>query len=65
MRVLPPLFSPYGPDPYRSLGAIRRQVCTFLFEELLRWLIHSGQLDLTQRPGQRRFADFQLRCRSP
>jgi hypothetical protein len=34
-----------------------------LARELLAWLIHSDQLALSQRPGQRRLADFQVNCR--
>ena len=35
------------------------------FAEVLLWLIHSGQIDPKQRPGQRRFAEFAASCRSP
>jgi len=51
-------FSPYGPEPYGSIGAIRRQVCAFLTTELILWLVHSGQIDVTQHPGQRRLKTF-------
>ena len=52
-------FSPYGPDPYRSVGRVRRQVCEFLLTELVRWLVQSGQVDISQPAGQRRLHDGQ------
>ena len=59
-----PLF-PYGPEPYRSIGPIRRQVCEFLLTELLLWLVHSGQLDISQRPGRQRLSDSIAQARGP
>lgn len=59
-----PVF-PYGPEPYQSIGPIRRRICEFLLEELLLWLAHSGRIDLSQRPGQRRLADYLIHCNSP
>jgi SRSO17 transposase len=48
-------FFPYGPEPYRSIGPIRRQVCQFLMEELIRWLVSTGQVDVAISPGRQRF----------
>jgi SRSO17 transposase len=49
-----PLF-PYGPEPYRSIGPIRRKVCEFLLEELVRWLVSTGQVNVSIPPGRQRF----------
>lgn len=51
------LFSPYGPEPYRSVGQVKEQVCRFLFAELVRWLVQSNQINVTQPAGQRRLQD--------
>jgi hypothetical protein len=51
------LFSPYGPEPYRSVGRVREQVCKFLFGELVRWLVLTGQIDLSQPSGRHRLRD--------
>jgi hypothetical protein len=50
-------FFPYGPDPYRSVGKVRERVCKFLLGELMRWLVFSGQIDLSQPAGRRRLRD--------
>ena len=64
-RVLIRPFFPYGPEPYCSIGPIRRQVCEFLLTELLLWLVHSGQLDISQHPGRQRLSDFIAQARGP
>jgi hypothetical protein len=50
-------FSPYGPDPFIGVAAVRRQVCEFLLSELVRWLVQSGQIDISVPAGRRRLRD--------
>lgn len=50
-------FFPYGPEPYRSVGRIRRQVSRFLLVELIRWLVQTDQIDISRPVGRSRLRD--------
>lgn len=58
-------FSPYGPEPYQSIGQVRRRVSDFLLKELILWLIQSEQIDPSQRPGQQTLSHSRAQIRGP
>jgi hypothetical protein len=39
------------------VAAVRRQVSEFLLSELIRWLVQTGQIDVSIPAGRRRLRD--------
>lgn len=50
------LFSPTGLNPIAVLDPFG-EVCEFLLEELVRWLVSTGQVNVSISPGRQRFLE--------
>lgn len=44
------LFFPYGPRPFQSIAAVHRQVLTWQAQEVIVWLVETGQTESFRRP---------------